>query len=1138
MDTLFSWDQEVETGAKVEAEPADMISITIIKIGGKRSWWWISKVCATSFLMILFSDELLIKSAEGSYHQNLYFAPPGQVSQTLIEPRRPPKPRARWQNVDWRITAIPIGSGASLMLHYPAGSEDMASSAVRFVLQNIRELERDTGYEPNQSFMYVLFGNQAQFQQTHLFAISEGTLGVTNIQNLDLALFYNGDHQNFQQVSLHELTHQFTIQQVSEVAQQQGTSWSPLQQMPLWFIEGLAEHHAWQGQLDDETRAYMRDVLRNPLPEYGYWLYPFFGQDIWSYVQLYKIGHAKVHFLAETYGDDLLRGILRESWRMVTAGNRDKEAEAPDGAAGSPVVEAGTSSAAPPVSELTFPALIATLTGESPELIQERFTDWTQKNFGCASASQGASETLIYKDFVLADGNNDRFTDRFVIDPSGSITLFRSIDPHTGTTYLEVTPLNYPESTPIKLTEDDRPGLNSLHPFDRRNFAAGRSILGYSGRFRGKDIVEFQKYAVRESHTGMPQIVLTGPKTRFDPRREGILEVSNPTFSPDEAEVAFVGLGRDGRQNIWVLDLETGKLTRITDDPYSVRELDWGERGIVYSADATEDASYKLFLLSVGYGPEARKRRIDTRTVGVQGDAQGGGNGKADGPPPPASEDMGGETGNRAPAPTERYPRPIPLTDKETGAGTGNHAGPRFITPERIIFSSTAENGISQFFLLKLNNQTEPNHSEPDWTIEQVTLHQTGLWEPQPAVGSDGSVVIYGKTIKRGRPILTAVSEKHLRRTGPEWTALLRPDAKPWLLPEEPVSQLSTQYNPWQFKSWRVDQLMLAATTGLFGFGQLSASDRMRDRLIFFQAAGYGSLDLIDANLLYLNRTNRLNWGGELYHIIVSRKDIQTESPFLFGEYFLERQFGARGLIAWPLSSFTQVSASIAAEGRYRDPPFALNNEDATRWENDFGGPFPAVVAGLGLGYNGLRYQFDTGPVSGNSLDLRTELGYPIGGGTEELEATVNFDFQQYFRLAARANIGFRFAGGSNLSNRFIRDFRVTSWDNLRGLYYNDPYTRGAHYLVSNLELKFPLNRIIALAFINDIEGVMGTDFGSVFNEYGSVWDNRTLALAAGFNARLGPIILRLHFGYPINIGGYYPNPDWITQFSIKYLYW
>ncbi len=55
-------------------------------------------------------------------------------------------------------------------------------------------------------------------------------------------------------------------------------------------------------------------------------------------------------------------------------------------------------------------------------------------------------------------------------------------------------------------------------------------------------------------------------------------------------------------------------------------------------------------------------------------------------------------------------------------------------------------------------------------------------------------------------------------------------------------------------------------------------------------------------------------------------------------------------------------------------------------------------------------------------------------------------------------------------------------------------------------------------------------------------WDARTLTGVLGFNVLFGPILLRVHFGHPFDIGGLETaalrsGAKWVTNITLRYFF-
>jgi Tol biopolymer transport system component len=133
----------------------------------------------------------------------------------------------------------------------------------------------------------IFYADPPDFQQTNVISSSleEGTGGVTEGLRTRVIMPFTGIYKNNDHVLGHELIHVFQY----NIAEGAG-GLQRLDALPLWLIEGMAEHFSL-GRNDPLTAMWMRDaVMRDKFPTINQLttdprFFPYrYGQALWSYV--------------------------------------------------------------------------------------------------------------------------------------------------------------------------------------------------------------------------------------------------------------------------------------------------------------------------------------------------------------------------------------------------------------------------------------------------------------------------------------------------------------------------------------------------------------------------------------------------------------------------------------------------------------------------------------------------------------------------------------------------------------------------------------------------------------------------------------------------------------------------------------
>lgn len=192
--------------------------------------------------------------------------------------------KVQYQNFDFKVLKT-----EHFDIHYYPEEELAVRDAARMAERWYQRLSRIFNHEFRERKPIVLYADQGDFQQTNTISsmVGEGTGGVTEALKNRVILPINGSFADFDHVLGHELVHAF---QYDIAGQPRSNGLEGLGQLPLWFIEGLAEYLS-VGRDDPHTALWLRDaVLRDDVPSLedlsgSYRYFPYrYGQAVWAYI--------------------------------------------------------------------------------------------------------------------------------------------------------------------------------------------------------------------------------------------------------------------------------------------------------------------------------------------------------------------------------------------------------------------------------------------------------------------------------------------------------------------------------------------------------------------------------------------------------------------------------------------------------------------------------------------------------------------------------------------------------------------------------------------------------------------------------------------------------------------------------------
>jgi Tol biopolymer transport system component len=375
----------------------------------------------------------------------------------------------------------------------------------------------------------IIYANHADFQQTNVISglIPQGTGGVTEAFRNRIVLPFTGIYEENDHVLGHELVHAFQYNIIKAAPQGLASAG----QVPLWFIEGLAEYLTI-GNYDPLSAMWMRDaVLNDDVPTIdeisrNYKYFP------------YRYGHALWAYFGGIYGDQIISplfsSVLFSGWEE---GFRN-----------------------------TLKTSIDSLSEQWQQAMKELYT-------GQLEGRTKPSDTGIR-----------------LIEDEGGMNMSPSLSPDGKT----VAFLSRRELFTLDLFLADAEtgeikrklvSSNTDAHFDAIRFMNTSGAWSPDGKRFAFMTVQGgnERIAIAEVESG--DILRT-----FSP--EGLTAIYHVSWSPD-GETLLISGGRGGISDLYLYNLNNDQTTRLTNDRYADIQPSWSPDGsrIVFSTDRGEGTS-------------------------------------------------------------------------------------------------------------------------------------------------------------------------------------------------------------------------------------------------------------------------------------------------------------------------------------------------------------------------------------------------------------------------------------------------------------------------------------------------------------------------------------------------------------------
>ncbi len=339
---------------------------------------------------------------------------------------------------------------------------------------------------------------------------------------------------------------------------------------------------------------------------------------------------------------------------------------------------------------------------------------------------------------------------------------------------------------------------------------------------------------------------------------------------------------------------------------------------------------------------------------------------------------------------------------------------------------------------------------------------------------------------------------------------------------------------------------------GAGGLAYVTLSDLMGDQEISFALNVNGGLENASGVIRYEYLPLKPDFMVTAHHQSYNTRNLQVENAEIFygDTVYLDRQWGASGVIRYPFSIFSRLQLDIHALFRTRT--------EQERTNNGFEDKEDGVVKQVNSLLPKMSWVHDAslwgivGPVNGHRVYAGVQTLLPVFQN-DFAYTLLEADLRKYWQFGKRYTLAWRVTGGLseaipgyanphsfllggdefNLFNPHpnpanfpitLEEFHYSDLDvPLRGFDYYD--FRGNRKFITNLEFRYPFIREFSIVWPLPI--AIRHVMGNAFVDYGGAWSSGNafdeFGMGAGFGMRLnlGIFVLRWTRAWPVTFEGF-----------------
>jgi len=451
--------------------------------------------------------------------------------------------KVQYNHFDWYVMTT-----KHFHVYYYPEMKDLAQIGAQLAEDSYKILENKFNQSINRKIPLIFYSSHIHFEQTNVLPnfIPEGVGGFFEYMKGRVVIPANGSISEFHHVIQHELVHVFTHSLISQILRDHKRT--DLSNLPLWFIEGIAEY--WSQGWDPQAEMVLRDAVIN-----GY-IYPLDQiYQINGTFLMYKEGEAALKYISETYGDDKLLQLMENSWKVDNFSD---------------------------VMKLTIGKNYKEFDKEWIYHLRKKYFPLLKKEDDPAMVTKALTKEGISTQPAFFEKNGQPW--------------MAFMSNRVGYTNIYARPLRVKKKPPkprIIVKGERTASFEAFHLLQSKIDVSKSGRLAFVSKSGGSDAL----------------YIWNIPKNSLEYRFQfdSLVGISSPTWSADETSFCFSGTDFGGFNDLYIYHIQTRKLERLTNDIYQDRAPVWTPdgSGIIFSSDRGEfgrTGAQNLFQLDLKSG--------------------------------------------------------------------------------------------------------------------------------------------------------------------------------------------------------------------------------------------------------------------------------------------------------------------------------------------------------------------------------------------------------------------------------------------------------------------------------------------------------------------------------------------------------